>query len=348
MTESWGKKLGKGLFEGGKKLGTEILKAGKAAAEQIADQKAAMDERQLTQLREQIRAKLAIAETYRHNLKVAQALDAFPPNWNGFELAPTRELSRGKCMVALDSAVDAARDAADRAAREASAEHERHARIERIPALFADRGNELTLSLDEMYIRTEGQSEAARGAWYLAVRGIPRQLEFARLVADFDDVQHNLLKTWMLLHAHGILSDFAYYALYIPIIYNDGQCRRYVADNAPLPGAEWERFKEHMGRTSMSAAEAWERMRAEILDAEQMTEDPVVQDLLHDALYGGNSWMRVGELNKTGFFIDHITPTSLILGPLADAEKLVSEDGEGSLLTVAPPGTGKMLIAAEI
>lgn len=334
MAQDWGKKLGRGL-----------LKAGKTAAKMAAEQKAAMDERQLAQLRERIRAKLSAAETYRDDAKVAAALDAFPPDWSELDLASTGQLSRSKHMIALESAVDTAKAAADRAARAADAERKRRARIESIPSLFADKSNELSLSIAEMHIRTQGQNETAQAAWAMAIRGVPRQLEFVRLVADLKSVERNLLKAWMLLHAHGVISDFQYYALYIPVIYNDGECRRYAPEGEELLGANWERFKEHMERTCMRAGEAWDRMRADILDSERTTDDPTMKEILRDVLYGGNSWMRAGEIPQTGLFVSKRTPTSLMIGPTdkeeADEEVIVREDGEGSLLTLAPPGSGK-------
>ncbi|HEY3699998.1 MAG TPA: type IV secretory system conjugative DNA transfer family protein [Spongiibacteraceae bacterium] len=81
--------------------------------------------------------------------------------------------------------------------------------------------------------------------------------------------------------------------------------------------------------------------------------DPIIKSMLQDIngrLSGGNAWLTADEVSKSIFArkskiettgAKKLDPWELSLGMLDDGLTVLSYSGEGSLITVAPPGSGK-------
>ncbi|MCB1809915.1 MAG: type IV secretory system conjugative DNA transfer family protein, partial [Candidatus Competibacteraceae bacterium] len=168
---------------------------------------------------------------------------------------------------------------------------------------------------------------------------------FSRSLQDMPPVQREACRIAHLLDANDILEDHFFNAFKLALAYNMGDCNLRVLDGGPegdrLNLKSWHEVLAELlqNRNVPTAGQMADQMLEVANDIMQAHPDSEAAVLIKDRLYGGNSWLKPEDIPESIFGDQN--SGSLILGPLEGTATDLCYSGEGSLITIAPSGTGK-------
>ncbi len=168
-----------------------------------------------------------------------------------------------------------------------------------------------------------------------------------RPVLSLTDKEKAFLRTNADFTAQHLMSPEAWSEFYALMVWNDGKCR---LDPEPsveaLPATheahsivrafleKW--FDKHDVFLASTAADI--ARRAQNLP---VSNKPLPQAVLHQALDAGAKWMDLNDLKSSRYYSDRLKPETLVLGYETQTGAPVCFSGAESLITIGGPGSGK-------
>ena len=197
-----------------------------------------------------------------------------------------------------------------------------------------------TMHFQWLWIYTE-QYDLANGGWDNDENCF-LQIEQTRNLASMEPREREFLRSAMLLYNDGKLSNDAYaYYLFA-----------FVNGNGKSGIVFWKTFthkKELKDGPTVAKAfmDGWDAsvdsaINNLLQNMEQLGEKETGDDSLKhikNRMIGGGAWLSSEEINGTVF--NGLTNFKLGLGQLEESNTILNYSGEGSLITIAPPGSGK-------
>lgn len=168
-----------------------------------------------------------------------------------------------------------------------------------------------------------------------------RGSKLTRTLRDFPEGHRAILRLADILAVLKKLSDAEVYGIRLALIWNEGKTQLSAPPNLTRPrdGAAFKKCVAQLIDTRIgspeSAAELVQNECRAILEGRGDSEEKAV---LNRYLYSGTRWLASGGIKP--LIPNGVTDKALRLGTFADGEELFYDRNE-SLITIAPPGTGK-------
>ena len=356
MTEGWSKKLGTGLFEGGKKLGTELLKAGKATADNI----------QLRGLQKQIRDAILAASAHQDIADVSAALSRLPDNWQTLDLTATKALADEHCPKLHQAALRAISEKERRHAQELEERRQQafEAGLDRREAQLADDGSILEVSAgnllpddarqiliekaaEEFHKRSTRQSLSKSLKEPNGIRDInevAKTIIYGRAVGDLLPQEKQTLLVAIQLARHGLLDEQGVDTAFAAMTFNDGKTTIIGQDFNDDRGFDKvrrdteEKVRDTIRQYLETPNDIIQHVGSYISKLEDTELPKEAISAIRSVSGGGATWFGTSDVPGSIYSLE--TGTGLFLGRTDDGGFL-HYDGEGSLFTIAPPGSGK-------
>ncbi len=212
-----------------------------------------------------------------------------------------------------------------------------------IRSFHKDRMNSRNWETSDLVINRK--VKAADGSWYEAKLDL--KFEVARPFSSMTDSEITILTYADLLSNYSLISTADHTAIVLPILYNDGNCKQIVTYNINLnmreslgikSDADMIRFgMEHFGHSNKKAA--IEKFLLSFSDIEKKYPNNAIVKEFRSKLLGGSNWLTDHELSNS-VFSHEASPSSVFVGA-TEAGGHLWYTGEGALITIAPPGSGK-------
>lgn len=156
------------------------------------------------------------------------------------------------------------------------------------------------------------------------------------------------LKYTHLLYNYDLLTLKEYHGVVWSIVYDDGNCekqldvmelkRAYCEDNGIKNNLDAVRHV--LSRWSITTSEAGIGfLLSRFVRVERANPDHHIVKEFRNVLLGGNGWLSEQTLSSSPLSVEQ-SPYGLFIGEMETGQRLWF-DGEGSLITIAPPGSGK-------
>lgn len=331
--------------------------------------KAAADDAQLKSIQARIRSSLETAQSYRDDDDVTAARTAIPDHWESLDLPASKALAKD-ALSTLESVLKqaAARREAERQA--AVAQERRDKRYFEVIALLKDDGAVATFNagaamsddehknfkrvLKSQVSHTSNnvhESFRAGAIGAMADNRFPDRIDYSCVVGQIGDAERQLLRIAAVLMRHDVIFEDWFEKALAGAIFYAGNAR--IARNRAAEERKGGMFRHGMEQVDLLATDQLtDALRAYLINENTLKQEmvsatsrlqkehpnsPVVQELMGVA-GGGASWFSSAD--AVGSIYQLEPGRGLFLGQLDDGGFL-HYDGEGSLFTIAPPGSGK-------
>jgi hypothetical protein len=160
-----------------------------------------------------------------------------------------------------------------------------------------------------------------------------------RTLRDMTEAEVGILRLADMLAAIGVIDAATLSSIRVPIVWNDGRCffTSYGYDNAAQRAALKEGLAmligSHFGDASSSSERVQTALRTALSDGRHAA---AYSHLFERYLFGGSRWLTPAEAAMTP-----PSASALRLGVFEGTNQDLYYDGIESLITVAPPGSGK-------
>lgn len=311
----------------------------------------------LKALRARVAAAVKSAEPHLEDQRMQEAMSQITNDWEQLDLADMKKLA-GKPVSEVNRLAKLIAEEKEQARREANAFANRAGRAGEIISLMNDESALAVFNAGAVMSKDEHKnfkkvlkSHAPSGtdmvssyqAGYInsAASGrYPDEFEYCCAVGQILDTDRQLLRIGAILMKHQVIKEDWLECALAGVIYHAGNGRLKKGPAADSRGAQiaLNAFKENFPIYLIDP----NTMQQEIVRAAQMMQkqapnDPATQEIA--ALAGGGAtWFTSPDVPNS---IYNLEPhKGLFLGQLEDGGYL-HYDGEGSLFTIAPPGSGK-------
>ncbi|MEQ9145527.1 MAG: type IV secretory system conjugative DNA transfer family protein [Parvibaculaceae bacterium] len=356
MEDRPGGKLATQILKGGMKIGAELLRAGGRAIEEGRRQN----------LQRKLRTTVLQAQAYADMPYVQELLAQVPENWQALDIAGTQKLLDDVCPQ-LDRAVVQAADEREkqRLAEEQEAERKAFAaRLDHLTAQLANDGATLTaeagafLPDDARRKLIRQASEAFKQAsqslslkealsepsGIREINDIAKYITYGRAVGNLRPEEKQTLKVAIELGRRGLLDAQGVETAFAAMVINEGETMIVEQDFGDARGFDQSRREaEQTVRREISAciespSEIIQHVGTYISDIEQSDLPKDTVNAIKALASDGASWLSAADIDNSIYSTE--PESGLFLGELEDGAFL-QYDGEGSLFTIAPPGSGK-------
>lgn len=171
-----------------------------------------------------------------------------------------------------------------------------------------------------------------------------KKIELTRNLASMEPREREFLRSAMLLYNEGKLTDGNYCYYLFAFVYGNGK-------SAIVDYGYWG-YSDHTGvkdgpTTAKYIMDHWDASVDSAINhllrkiEELGTQDSSTKSLkeMKNRIRGGGAWLTSDEI--TGTIFDGNGNHKLFLGHLDESDSMLNYSGEGSLITIAPPGSGK-------
>ncbi|MGX5805311.1 type IV secretory system conjugative DNA transfer family protein [Bradyrhizobium sp. Arg314] len=168
-----------------------------------------------------------------------------------------------------------------------------------------------------------------------------RNSKLVRTLRDIPEGQRAILRLSEILEVLGFATRKEVYSVALPILWNEGKTQLTTPSNltTPTDKAAFKKAVTHLIETRFgtpeSAAELVQGKCRSVLEGKGDSEEKAV---LNRYLYSGTRWLTSDGIKP--LIPKGVTDKALRLGAFADGKELYYDRNE-SLITIAPPGTGK-------
>jgi type IV secretion system protein VirD4 len=170
------------------------------------------------------------------------------------------------------------------------------------------------------------------------------QFEVRRSLADMEPRERELLRAAYHLYNEGLIDEQAWRYFRIAFIFGDGKGVVYEYDvfltkelRSSIRGGT-DAVRLYCSRTEATVGEAV-NMMLDMLDQTPQEQLPKSVRKVHKRIHGGETWLEEDEIDDTPFTLEPVP--GALLGDFPESGSMVRYAGEGSMITVAPPGSGK-------
>ncbi len=321
----------------------------------------------LKTLQNQTRSAMADAENFRHLEAVAEALANIPDDWESLDLNQMRTLSSG-AVKALRHATRDAAEAKAKAEREALEQANRDRRFGEVIALMNDDAEIARFCPGDVLVKEDrknfervvkgrnagdGNIASNTSSAYIAAaaKTYPDDLVFGCAVGQFPEPDRQIIRVAAILMRHKALSVQELNQALAGMIFRHSGERIYSSErkrsNAPIISNITTHGDNELKDALLEGLRLYlpmpEDTRQDIVNLatrlqREYPHAPVSQELVaHGG--GGATWFTSSDI-ATSIYGGDSESNGLFLGTLEDGTSL-RYDGEGSLFTIAPPGSGK-------
>ena len=174
-------------------------------------------------------------------------------------------------------------------------------------------------------------------------------IRISRPLSAMSKAEIEVLKYTDILKSYEALSDDDFNKIKLAIMYNDGHCDK------SAPNMTWDPAFAHANGIRNDAdaihfqlkrwncetkAPAIPLFLSKFSTLERTSPDSPLAKEIKARLIGGNNWQVEADASEAAFAFGEGTPTSLFLGE-SELGRRMYFTGEGSLISIAPPGSGK-------
>lgn len=178
-------------------------------------------------------------------------------------------------------------------------------------------------------------------------RGIAGHLsnvKITRSLVAMKEIERATLRMADVLHVLGIISNDECLKIAVPIVWNEGDCAIEFGSSPDfrVRAAMLDTLKPLLASGLSTSAGARERLNQAVRKTISPGSDVSGEqrEVIERYLYSGNHWMSAVD-GRRALISDPASPSALRLGRFADSDSELLYDLRESLVTVAPPGSGK-------
>jgi len=330
--------------------------------------KKASDDNHYRHLQDRTEKALVAGDTYRDEEEVALALGNIPDNWKSFDLDAIKALTSGP-ISELETATANAEAARIKAKQEAAEQEKLDTRYFEVMSLLNDDAALAIFTAGEVMSEHDHRnfkgvlkahtpkgdgmrdSYVRAGMQVMADNRYPDSIDYACIVGQIDESDRQLLRVAASLFRHNIIQVEWFEKAFAGAIFTSGQHRvhqnRAVKETSDGIFQNMSSYKDVTAIDTLTSSLGVYLHDSNVLKQEiiSLTTDlqnnhptsPVVQELTN-AAGGGANWFNSADALSSIYDLE--PGKGLFLGQLEDGGFL-NYDGEGSLFTIAPPGSGK-------